>query len=226
MILKKDQITQLKKLISYKGYPQVDVQYEILDHVACRVEELMNQNSKLSLDEAFAKVHGEFGIFGFSELEESYKKAIQKKVLKSFLFELRNMFTSFRAIYPIGLGFIFYQSSVLLHNSNLWLFLMIAFVLLASVGILIRFWHKAKAYKKYASFMASAICFQLINLGMVIALNSYQLTLKSQESAFDKIFSGIILLGLGALFISIFIIPKVVNQSIQETEKLIEIYES
>ncbi len=226
MKLNKDQIARLKKLTSYKGYPQIDVQYEILDHVACRVEELMNQNSGLSLDEAFSKVHSEFGVFGFSELEESYKKSIQTKVLKNFWSELKNLFTSYRLIYPIGIAFIFYQSSVLLKNSNLWLFLMIGFVLLASLSIVIRFWKQSKAYKKYASFMASAICFQLINLGIVIALNAFQLTLKTQESTFDKIFAGVILLGLGILFISIFIIPKVVKRSIEETEKLIAIYES
>lgn len=34
MKLTKTQIEQLKTLISKKGYPEIDVQYEILDHVA------------------------------------------------------------------------------------------------------------------------------------------------------------------------------------------------
>lgn len=45
MKLSPDQITTLKKLISFKGYEEIDVQYEILDHVACRVEVMMNENS-------------------------------------------------------------------------------------------------------------------------------------------------------------------------------------
>ncbi|MCH7408253.1 hypothetical protein MM239_02510 [Belliella sp. DSM 111904] len=79
MKLDKDQIDQLKKLISYKGYPEVDVQYEILDHVACKVEELIASNPKLSIGDAFQKAHATFGIFGFSALEESYKKMIEKR---------------------------------------------------------------------------------------------------------------------------------------------------
>ncbi|MDX5478753.1 MAG: hypothetical protein LPJ98_09880 [Cyclobacteriaceae bacterium] len=43
MKLNNEQIEQLKKLISYKGYPEIDVQYEILDHVACKVEDLMSK---------------------------------------------------------------------------------------------------------------------------------------------------------------------------------------
>jgi hypothetical protein len=57
MKLSKDQITILKKLISYKGYPEIDLQYEILDHVACKVEVLLEENPKLALDDAFRKVH-------------------------------------------------------------------------------------------------------------------------------------------------------------------------
>jgi hypothetical protein len=37
MNLSPDQISALKKLISFKGYDEIDVQYEILDHVACRL---------------------------------------------------------------------------------------------------------------------------------------------------------------------------------------------
>ena len=54
------------------------MQYEILDHVACKVEELLDKNPSLSLDDAFRIVHSEFGIFGFSTLAESYIKTIEK----------------------------------------------------------------------------------------------------------------------------------------------------
>jgi len=65
MKLSKDQITSLKKLISYKGYPEIDLQYEILDHVACKVEVLLEKNPSLSLDDAFRKVHGELEYLDF-----------------------------------------------------------------------------------------------------------------------------------------------------------------
>ena len=85
MKLTKVQIEQLKKMISKKGYVHIDVQYEILDHVACKIEELLEEGPTLSLEDAFRKVHSSFGIFGFSTLEESYTKSIHARVKKVFL---------------------------------------------------------------------------------------------------------------------------------------------
>ncbi|PSL05076.1 hypothetical protein [Cecembia rubra] len=125
MKLNKDQIDQLKKLISYKGYPEIDVQYEILDHVACKVEDLMSENPKLSVPDAFQKVHASFGIFGFSTLEESYKKMIEKRLWAYYWKELKQLLTSYRIIFPLGLLFIFFQSSALLEDSKAWILMMI-----------------------------------------------------------------------------------------------------
>lgn len=63
MKLTKDQINQIKSMISKKGYPEIDVQYEILDHVACKIEKLQETNPSISIETAFQKVHAEFGIF-------------------------------------------------------------------------------------------------------------------------------------------------------------------
>jgi hypothetical protein len=104
MQLNKEQITLLKEMISKKGYPETDVQYEILDHVACKVEVLMDENPKLSLTDAFQKVHASFGIFGFSELEESFKRMIEKRIRGNYIKELKHIFFSFRIIYPLGLN--------------------------------------------------------------------------------------------------------------------------
>jgi hypothetical protein len=103
MNLSPDQISALKKLISFKGYDEIDVQYEILDHVACRVEVLMEENPKLSLEEAFRKTHSEFGIFGFSDLADSYRKSIQKKFRTRYWGSLRGLLTSFR-VFSFWLG--------------------------------------------------------------------------------------------------------------------------
>ncbi|WP_339757641.1 hypothetical protein [Algoriphagus aquimarinus] len=84
MKLSPSQIDTLKKLISYKGYPEIDLQYEILDHVACKVEVLLEEKHAMALDDAFRKVHGEFGIFGFSDLAESYTKSIEKRYQRFF----------------------------------------------------------------------------------------------------------------------------------------------
>lgn len=227
MKLTKDQIEQLKKLISYKGYPQIDVQYEILDHVACNVEDLMEENPKLSLPDAFQKVHASFGIFGFSELEESYKKMIEKRLWSYYWQELKQLFTSYRIIFPLGLLFIFFQSSTLLQDSKAWILMMIGFLFFSFIWVVIRYWGTHKKYKKYASYITSNSIFQIINFGVIVCMQGHSFVYRQQgvqEGLFAQVFIGAILTAIAFLFISIFILPRVLDRSIADTEALMKVY--
>ncbi|TVP47779.1 MAG: hypothetical protein EA341_12010 [Mongoliibacter sp.] len=227
MKLTKDQIEQLKKLISYKGYPQIDVQYEILDHVACKVEELMEENPKLSVPDAFQKVHASFGIFGFSELEESYKKMIEKRLWSYYCQELKQLFTSYRIIFPSGLLFIFFQSSTLLQDSKAWILMMIGFLFFSFIWVVVRYWGTHKKYKQYESYLASNNIFQLINLGVIICMQGHSFFYREQgvqTGLFAQVFIGAILVSISFLFISIFILPRVLDRSIEDTEALMKVY--
>lgn len=227
MKLNNEQIEQLKKLISYKGYPEIDVQYEILDHVACKVEDLMSENPKLNVPDAFQKVHASFGIFGFSTLEESYKKMIEKRLWGYYWNELKQLFTSYRIIFPLGLLFIFFQSSALLQDSKAWILMMIGFLFFSFIWVVIRYWNTHKKYKKYASYMASNSVFQLINFGVLVCTQGHAFVYRQegvQEGIFANMLIGAILTAISFLFISIFILPRVLDRSITDTEGLIQVY--
>jgi hypothetical protein len=225
MKLSKDQITILKKLISYKGYPEIDVQYEILDHVACKVEVLLEENPKLALDDAFRKVHSEFGIFGFSSLEESYKKA-----RNNYWTELKNLFTSYRIIYPLGLGVIIYQASRYLDDPKSWVLWFAGFLFLAFCWLVSRYGTKNKHYKNYASYQASVNIWQWLYSAAMACIYSYQFVYSISNSEetpalFSLIFQGIILTILVFFSISVFILPKILDQNIAQVEKLKAMYE-
>ena len=227
MKLDKDQIDQLKKLISYKGYPQVDVQYEILDHVACKVEVLMEENPKLGLSDAFRKVHASFGIFGFSDLEESYKGMIEKRQRGYYWEELKSLLTSYRIIYPILVLLILFQSSTWFDDSKSWILMMIGFILITFFAIVIRYWRKHKKYKLYASYIASNNLFQYIQFGLMTCTHAYMFIYDqtgSYDGVFPSVFQSILLICLCYLFISIFILPRIVERSVADTEELINIY--
>lgn len=227
MKLTKAEIEQLKKLISYKGYPEIDVQYEILDHVACKVEELMESNPKLTLPDAFQKVHASFGIFGFSTLEESYKKMIEKRLWGYYWEALKDLFLSYRVFFPIGLAYLFFQSSILLQDSRAWILMIIVFLFFSFSWVVIRYWGKHSKYKKYASYLASNSVFQIINFGVIICMQGQTFVYREQgvqDGLFAQIFIGSILVAITFLFISIFILPRVLDRSIADTEALIQIY--
>jgi hypothetical protein len=220
MKLSKDQIEQLKKLISYKGYPEIDVQYEILDHVVCKVEELMENNPKLTLPDSFQKVHASFGVFGFSTLEESYKKMIEKRLWGYYWNELKQLFTSYRIIFPLGLLFIFFQSPIIIQDSKSWILMMIGFVLLSFILMFFKYWKKHKKYKEFASYLASNNAYQFINFGIIICAQSISFVYNQppNEMVISVIFKTIILVFLSILFISVFILPRVLDRSIADTE--------
>lgn len=176
MKLSKEQIEQVKKMISRKGYPFIDVQYEILDHVACRIEELMAHDSKLSLEAAFAKVHASFGIFGFSSLEESYEKSIQQKATKFTMGALKNILTSWRIVLPLGITALFlglaYLNQYLFGSSYLGSYLFsigIFFVLIELISG--NSWRQLKKFQQYAAIKQSSTLSLMLYVGLYIAFN-------------------------------------------------------
>lgn len=230
MKLTPSQITTLKKLISYKGYPEIDLQYEILDHVACKVEVLLEENPRLSLDDAFRKVHSEFGIFGFSDLADSYRAAIRKRYRGYFLEEFINLFTSYKVIFPVFFGLLIYWISENDHLIGLdwtlpiWL---VAFFFIGLIYSLIRFRGDYKKYKGYVSFSNSFEVYGILNILLQFNL---QVIIHLDESipAELTLSSMLYWISLGGTFISFFAIiitPFVLSRAIADTQKLQAIYE-
>ena len=231
MKLSPSQIDTLKKLISYKGYPEIDLQYEILDHVACKVEVLLEEKPDISLDDAFRKVHSEFGIFGFSDLAESYTKSIEKRYRRFFWEEFVEFFTSYRIIYPAGIGFILYWLSI---NSKLFgeqLSLPIwggIFFLIGLLGIIVHYRKISKKLKNYVAFKSSLNAFVILNT--LLQFNIYGLRYLENPNyslafTFQSFATYIMLTIVFLSFISVFLIPRVLDRSIAETRKLQAIYE-
>jgi hypothetical protein len=231
MNLSPSQITTLKKLISYKGYPEIDLQYEILDHVACKVEVMLEENPSLSLDDAFRKVHGEFGIFGFLGLAESYTNSIEKRYRRFFWEEFKTFFTSYRIIYPAIVGFILYWLSVNTRPFGYELTLpvwAVVFFLIGVVYIIVSYHKINKRLKDYVAFKSTNNFMLILNLFMqsnIYALRFFENPDYVIDFSFKGILMGIGLLLIAMSFISIFLLPRVLDRSILETKKLQAIYE-
>lgn len=86
--LQNQEVAQIAEWIEKRGFSYEDVRLEILDHVVCAMEDLMTEQPKLSLAEAYQQVHQSFGIFGFSTLEDAFIKSTEKRIFKAFLQEL------------------------------------------------------------------------------------------------------------------------------------------
>jgi hypothetical protein len=233
MKLNQDQIEQLKKMISRKGYPFIDVQYEILDHVACKIEDLMVQDPKLSLEAAFAKVHASFGIFGFSGLEESYEKTIQQKATKFTLEALVNIWTSWRIILPLGLTALFlglaFINQLFFRDTytGSYLFAVGIFLILLQL-ITGRSWRRLKNYQQYAAVRQSSPFAVLLYIGLYVA---YILLWHSSEIQWWNMvsISKDQWISIGIVFITFSLllsVRKSIDHSIERTRMLQRLYET
>jgi hypothetical protein len=92
MPLNKDQIAEIKAFINKRGFTTIEVEMEILDHVASAVEAKLEHEPKMSLQKAINDVHAGFGIFGFATIEEEKAKYFQSIIKKQLWKELKAYF--------------------------------------------------------------------------------------------------------------------------------------
>lgn len=82
--LTKAELGILMDFIRSKGYHYVDVQLEILDHFACKVEELMSSDAGMYFNRAIDLAYASFGEAGFGSVAASYELNLQIKQINKF----------------------------------------------------------------------------------------------------------------------------------------------
>lgn len=130
--MKKLNQIELQSVVAFiqkRGFSYVDVQTELLDHVACRVEEIMDENSDVSLQSALEKAHAEFGIFGFSTFEDSVISGLSKKYNRLFwrkffsFFGLKYILLVLAGVYSMYKFQVLLDSKISMHLTSLVVFI-------------------------------------------------------------------------------------------------------
>lgn len=98
------QIEHIKEFVHARGFKDLEVETEMLDHVASAVENELNQTPELTIDEALYNVHLSFGLFGFDHIETAVTQGIRQHIWRLFK-------TSFRKQWSISKHLIFNLST-------------------------------------------------------------------------------------------------------------------
>lgn len=85
MPLTKEQLSEIRDFIYSRGFTHIEVEMEILDHVATAAENKLEENPDKSLTKAIHEVHSSFGVLGFSVMEDEFNKSFRKLSVKAFL---------------------------------------------------------------------------------------------------------------------------------------------
>lgn len=107
VILNKNQLAHLSRLIKMKGVNYYDVNLEMTDHVASEVEEEMERSS-LEYMEVVKKVFLRYDRFHFMNIEEEKTKKIQKQSWKQAKKSFLQFFTIPKILITICL-FLFFE---------------------------------------------------------------------------------------------------------------------
>lgn len=141
MSLSKEQIVEIGDFIHSRGFKHIEVEMEILDHVASAIEEKFVDKPELTLNKAIQEVHSSFGPLGFSVFEDELIKKTERKTLTYAWQTLLSLFTSKRllllmAVFAVGLligaEFLSYFTPVIYH----WFFYLVGLIS-SLVGILL-----------------------------------------------------------------------------------------
>lgn len=116
MNLNPTQLNTLKSFISKKGVEYIDVQMEVLDHMASAIEDRMNSDQELTFENAIVQTNASFGIFGFSALEDSIVRGMSSKYSTIFWKQFQRFF-AFKYVGLVALAFFsVYYAQMLINN--------------------------------------------------------------------------------------------------------------
>lgn len=101
------QIEDLKYFIRTRGFVEPVQIQEILDHFACKVEELLEKDSSLTFPQAMQQAHHSFGISGFRPIIKELEEGLRRKYRTIYLQTIKNKLLSFKWLPLIVLSGVF-----------------------------------------------------------------------------------------------------------------------
>lgn len=124
IILNEDRLWQLRNFIIKRGIKEADVVNEILDHFACKVEEILSAEKNMPLERAMQLAHQSFGASGFRPLVAEYEKHVEQTLNSLFKQELKKVLSSPKIIYLLFFGLLTIPCLNILEPklANHWLF--------------------------------------------------------------------------------------------------------
>lgn len=139
MTLTDQQIAELFRFCQKKFVHFYDLQVELVDHLAERIEEEMTANESLSFEEALQKVYAGFGLFGFAHIVQDKTNALQKQHNRAWLRTVKQFFTLPKVLFSAALLMVFFTLGELIAPE----LRLLAVTLIWFVGYgyqIIRFW--------------------------------------------------------------------------------------
>lgn len=122
--LNEEQLWQLRRFIIKRGIKEADVIHEVLDHFACKVEEIISLHPNTPFERAMNLAHQSFGSSGFRPIVAQYEKQLEKVLWKEYKTSLKETILSPEVFLSLFSAFAFYHfiTGVPISWNSHWLF--------------------------------------------------------------------------------------------------------
>lgn len=158
MKLTKQQIEALYKFTRQHYVYHYDVQTELVDHLANDIEQVWEENSKISFEEARDKSFKKFGVFGFMDVIEAKQKQMNKRYWKILWRFTKDWFTFPKIVMTLGIFLSFYMLMQIKYSEYLFIGTLLMLVILELIQIsLLRKKQKEKKKKEEKVFLLEAM---------------------------------------------------------------------
>ena len=219
------QIDNLYKFTRQHYVYHYDVQTELVDHLANDIEEIWEENPKITFENARDKSFKKFGIFGFMDVIEAKQKQMNKRYWKILVRFAKEWFTLPKIITTslIFLGFFFLLQ--IQYSEYIFLGTLLILIIFEMIAIYkIRKEHKKKEKENEKIFLLEAMIgttkngftvMALVNLFNIINLTNFNFL---EMETYLLVIISLILTVLCILFyVSNYVIPEKAEELLQET---------
>lgn len=217
--LSKEELKLLVRFIQKRGFVELDIQLEILDHFACKVEEILSEEPNLALSDAMARAHASFGVMGFSTIVDSYLNGIQVSFLRTLKSEFFHFMKSLQGqVLLIAYVFVYI---LIVQNVNLKLMqwflvgsLLTNFIL--TIIVLNKGWKKRNLSIRLSSFNGVIFPFYILvfnlSMQMIFHINSgFLMDIKWR--------GGVIILLLWVMSVVSCIVKRIIEKELLRLQK-------
>lgn len=216
-----DQILKLFKFVQSKWVEYIDVQHEIVDHLACGIEDQLRINPKMSFEDALTLEYSKFPLTGFIHFvetkEKEYRRFWKNKMINRLKYygRLPNL-----AIPLLIMSFVFFFISVVLKNNPVLFELSLTVKILCFLSVIflqIQYWFKRKDLLIVKTFYNELP--EVHGIITIITIDPFNLFnnfafLDGYPFIQTILYSFIITLFLTSLYASYFIYPKILKKEL------------
>jgi len=223
MELTKDQINHLFDFVRSKYVRYIDVQHELVDHLATAIEEKMEQNHKLDFARALNQVYAGFPITGFVYFVEQKEKALRQFWKARYIKYLKSFLTWPKIVLSFAMTYIWFYiiQVIMITNSKLLLTAALIFVFALIIHELFFkiYTRKYKEYLSVVAFQKNQLTFMIFIYIPAFHLFSDLVNSVDYGLYFQTMYAILGCIYTLEVYLSLIVFPKMIVEDVKELKK-------